>query len=255
MNGVKGYILKELWLRRKSFISSAVTYILLFILAASFCLSFDYGNMKNNENISPDTCIILAYALAAAGIVIIDGQYGETITKDIKCKWNIFELTLPMTPQKRAAVRIGLLSGMHLLATVVSTLFSMIIFALAHVKFTASVAANIAAVSIAFFVVIMLGQFMVLLYKDPQKAATRFMLIFMVIYVPLVGYLLNDMRNAEMITEGTSNEELNQYLLDTYLTPLAAVRDTLFPFALLIFAAFVAIGYFLFLYAIKRREK
>ena len=98
MNGVKGLILKEIYLRRKTMLTGLSIFVLLFILAVSFCLSFDYGNMKNNENLTPDSTVILAYAMAGVGIMLFS-QNGETFVKDRKCKWNVFEYTLPLSPQ------------------------------------------------------------------------------------------------------------------------------------------------------------
>lgn len=250
MNGVKGFIFKELYLRRKSFLSGAAIYIMLFILAASFCLSLDCGNMKNNGNVSPDTAVMLAYALAAAGIVIVDGQYGEVIGKDIKCKWNIFEYTLPLSVKKKAAIRAGILCGTHLLATAVSTLLSAIIFKMAHSDFTVQTAANITVFSIIFLIMIITGQFLVLKLKDPQKAVTWFMGIYLLICIPIVRFAVTEMQNSEM-----PEEEFEKFLTAKYLTPLTELRDGLFPFSPLIFAAIAVIGYFLFLDAFKRREK
>ena len=52
-----------------------------------------------------------------------------------------------------------------------------------------------------------------------------------------------------------TEEELNNIIVDEYLTPLAELRDRLFPFFIFIFAAIAVIGYFLFLTQYKRREK
>lgn len=251
MNGVKGFIIKELYLRRKSFLVGLAVYIMVFILAASFCLSCDYGNMKNNENVPPNASLYLAYVIAAAGIAIVDGQYSESIDKDIKSKWNYFEYTLPLSPKRLAAIRIGILSGTHLLGTVVSTLLSLIVFALAHKSFNAETAANITAISLVILISIILGQFLILKFKDAQKATSWFFGTIFVIVMAAGLYMANKILKLGLETE----EELLQYLSEKYLTPLTAMRDKLFPFSPLIFAAVIVIGYFLYLSAIKRREK
>lgn len=251
MNGVKGFIIKEFYLRRKSVYVGAAIYIMIFILAASFCLSCDYGNMKNNENIPPNASLYLAYMLAATGIATIDGQCNESITKDIKSKWNYFEYTLPLSPQRLAAIRIGILSGTHLLGTIISTLLSLIIFALAHKSFNAETAANIAAISLIILTMMVAGQFLVLKFKDPQKASA-----WLLGRATLIGMAVGLYATYDIVKSGAeTEEEMLQYLSEKYLTPLAGLRDMLFPFTLLIFAAIVIIGYFLFLDAIKRREK
>lgn len=251
MNGVKGFIMKELYLRRKSFFVGLAIYIMVFILAASFCLSCDYGNMKNNENIPQGAALYLAYAIAGIGIAVIDGQYGESIAKDIKSKWNYFEYTLPLSPQRLAAIRIGILGGAHLLGTVVSTLLSLIIFALAHKSFNRETAANITAISLLILIIIVFGQFLVLKFKDAQKASSWLTGTLLVIGTAASLYTAKNLVEAGF----ESDAEIFQYLSEKYFTPLSGLRDMLFPFSLLIFAAIVIIGYFLFLGALKRREK
>ncbi|MDE6709176.1 MAG: ABC-2 transporter permease, partial [Oscillospiraceae bacterium] len=160
MNGVKGLIIKEIYLRWKTLLSGLAIFVLLFILAASFCLSFDYGNMKNNEELDRETTtVILSYAVAGMGILLF-GQNAETIIKDKKCKWNIFEHTLPLSAQKLAAVRIGLLLASSILGLIVSTMFSWILFVLAHKEFTLTVFANISVISIFVFALMTFANFM-----------------------------------------------------------------------------------------------
>ena len=255
MNGVKGLILKEIYLRRKTLLSGLAIFVLMFILAASFCLSFDYGNMKNNENLDRDTStVILAYAVAGMGIVLF-GQNAETIVKDKKCKWNIFEYTLPLPPQKLAAVRIGILLASTILGLAVSTILSWVIFALSHHEFTLSVFANISVIALIIFIMMMFANFTNLKYGDPQKAALYLMGWFLAVYALIAVFVYRKFAELQVEFSELTDEELNEILFDEYLTPLAEFRDKLFPFFILIFAAIAVIGYFLFLTQYKRREK
>lgn len=255
MNGVKGLILKEIYLRRKSTLSGLATIIPMFILAVSFCLSFDYGNMKNNEDLDRGTTtLIIAYAMAVVSIIML-GQNAETIVKDKKCKWNIFEYTLPLSAQKLAAVRIGIILASTVLGLIVSTLFSWVLFTLSHNEFTLSVFANISVIAMIVFMLMTFANFVNLKYDDPQKAALRLMGGMLAIYA--AGGIFVYVKLAELrvefseLTEG----ELGDILIEDLLTPLAELRDRLFPFFILIFAAIAVIGYFLFLTQYKRREK
>ncbi|MDE7288008.1 MAG: hypothetical protein K2N71_00700 [Oscillospiraceae bacterium] len=255
MNGVKGLILKEIYLRRKSMLAGLAILIPMFILAVSFCLSFDYGNMKNNEELDRDTtAVILAYTVAGVGIILF-GQNAETIVKDKKCKWNIFEHTLPMSAQKLAAVRIGLLLASSILGLVVSTLLSWVIFALSHKEFTLTVFANISVISMFVFALMTFANFMNLKYSDPQKAATRSMAWLFAVYILIAVFVYRKFAELQLQFSELTEDELNELLFDEYLTPLAEFRDKLFPFFIFIFAAIAVIGYFLFLTQYKRREK
>ena len=255
MNGVKGLILKEIYLRRKTLLSGLAIFVLMFILAASFCLSCDYGNMKNNEDLNTDTAtLILAYAVAGMGIVLF-GQNAETIIKDNKCKWNVFEYTLPLSPQKLSVVRIGILLASTILGLVVSTLFSLVLFALSHHEFTLSVFANISVISLIIFIVMMFANFTNLKYGDPQKGALHLMGWLLAVYVLVAVFVQRKFAELQVQFSELTEEELNDILFDEYLTPLAEFRDRLFPFFIFIFAAIAVIGYFLFLTQYKRREK
>ena len=255
MNGVKGLILKEIYLRRKSMLSGLSIFVLLFILAASFCLSFDYGNMKNNENLNRDSAtLILSYAVAGVGIMLF-GQNAETIVKDKKCKWNIFEYTLPLSPQKLAAIRVGLLLASSILGLAVSTIFSWVLFALSHHEFTLSVFANISIIAMLVFALMMFANYMNLKYSDPQKAALHLMGWLLAVYALIAVFVYRKFAELQVQFSELTEEELNDILFDECLTPLAELRDRLFPFFIFIFAAIAVIGYFLFLTQYKRREK
>ncbi len=255
MNGVKGLILKEIYLRKKSMLSGLAILIPMVILAVSFCLSFDYGNMKNNEELDRDTVtLILAYAVAGVGILLF-GQNAETIIKDKKCKWNIFEHTLPLSAQKLAAVRIGILLASSVFGLAVSTLFSWVLFTLSHHEFTITVFANISVISMFVFALMTFANFMNLKYSDPQKAAMRLMAWLLAVYVLIAVFVYKKFAELQVEFSELTEEEFDSILFDEYLTPLAELRDRLFPFFIFIFAAITVIGYFLFLKQYKRREK
>lgn len=255
MNGVKGLIIKEIYLRRKSMLSGFTILILLFILAASYCLSFDYGNMKNDANIDRDvSTTILAYTIAAVGGVVF-GQNAETIAKDRKCKWNTFEYTLPLSPQKLAAVRTGLLAASSILGFMLSVLFSLIIFTLAHKGFTLSVFANISLINMLIFIMMVSANYTNLKYGDPQKAAMRLLAWLLAVYALIAVLVYRKFTELQVQFSELTEEEFDNILFDEYLTPLTELRDRLFPFFILIFAAIAAVGYFLFLKQYKRREK
>ncbi|MDE6745313.1 MAG: ABC-2 transporter permease [Oscillospiraceae bacterium] len=258
MNGVKGLILKEIYLRRKTLLSGLSIFVLLFILAVSFCLSFDYGNMKNNEELNRDSTIILAYAMAGVGIMLFS-QNGETFVKDRKCKWNIFEYTLPLSPQKLAAVKTGLLWGSNLLGTAVSTAFAAVIFAFAHHQFTLAAMANITVIALAAFAFMTFMDFLLLKFQDPQKAALVFSGVIIALYVLFMVWVWQ--RQAELeafmdsIEASDTSESLDMAAIEELIAPALEWRDRLFPFSILFFAAVAVIGYFLFLTQYKRREK
>lgn len=258
MNGVKGLILKEIYLRRKTMLTGLSIFVLLFILAVSFCLSFDYGNMKNDKNLTSDSALILAYAMAGVGIMLFS-QNGETFVKDRKCKWNVFEYTLPLSPQKLAAVKTCLLWGSNLLGTVVSTALAAIIFTLAHHQFTLAAMANITVIALAAFALMTFMDFLLLKFQDPQKAALVFSGVLIALYILFMAWVWQRQTELEAfmdaIEASDTSESLDMVTIEQFIAPALEWRDRLFPFSILFFAAVAVIGYFLFLTQYKRREK
>lgn len=254
MNGVKGLVFKEIYLRRKTFLTGITVFILLFILSVSFCLSLDYGNLKDNENIDTSAAVILSYGVAGMGIMLFS-QNTETIVKDKKCKWNIFERTLPLSAKKLAAVRIGVLTVSNLIGFVLAVLLSRVMFTLSHNDFNAAVIANISVIAMIVFLLMVLANFMNLKYSDPQKAATNLIMGLFIIGVLAEVFVYRKFSELQARFSELTEEELEKIIADEYLTHLAEFRDRLFPFFILIFAAFAVIGYFMFLTLYKRREK
>lgn len=255
MNGVKGLIIKEFYLRRKTMFTGLITFFLFFVLGVSFCLSFDYGNMKNNDNLDRDAAVlVLSYAVGGMGILMFSTN-AETIVKDKKCKWNIFERTLPLSAKKLAGVRVGVLAASNLIGFVFAVLISWVMFTLSHLEFSTAVIANISVIAMFVFLLTVLANFMNLKYSDPQKAATNLMTGFFIIGVLAAVFVHRKFTELQSQFSELTEEELDKIIVDEYLTPLAEFRDRLFPFFAVIFAAMAVIGYFLFLSQYKRREK
>ncbi len=254
MNGVKGLLIKEFYLRRKTLLFASLTFLLFMILAISVCLSLDYGNLAGSESFTHKDVTILAYADAGIAMLVLSIN-GETIAKDAKCHWNIFEYTLPISPQKLAAVRIGLVSGASIAGLGVAALCSRIIYALAHQQYTLAVFKNISVIAIIIFIIMVTVNVLYLKYKNPQKAANRFIIGFFLLYGMVMGIAMMYVSKIGKQFSELSEEELNEVFKEKLLAPAAELRDALFPYMILIFAAVAAIGYFFFVRYIKRREK
>ncbi|MCM1381590.1 MAG: hypothetical protein NC192_06595, partial [Muribaculaceae bacterium] len=246
-------IFKEFYLRRKTLLSGLITLALFFILAVSFCLSLDYGNMKSNEGIPPYSALILAYAVAA-GTIFTLCHNGETIASDVKCKWYLFEYAAPLSPQKLSAVRVGMIFCSNLISLGISLLCTLVILKLAHLPFGAAEAANICLIALINLLLMIFVNAFNIRYKDPQKAAAALMKWFLIIYAAAIAVVCVKIFSGVEIT-ALSDEEMNVLLKEKLLEPLVRLRDTLFPFFALIFAAIAVLGYFIILSQTKRREK
>lgn len=147
------------------------------------------------------------------------------------------------------------LAASNLLGVVLAVLLSWVMFTLAHLEFNASVIANISVIAMVFFILMLFANFMNLKYSDPQKAAVHLMTWFFIIGVLASVFVYRKFTELQVQFSELTEEELDKIIVDEYLTPLAELRDKLFPSFILIFAAIAVIGYFLFLTQYKRREK
>ena len=253
MRGVKGLVLKEIYLRRKTFLYALSVFVLFYILAVSFCLSFDFGNLKYRTDVSPDMVVPLSYAVAAAGMIIFC-LGSETTVKDARCGWDIFRRTLPVSPARLAAVRTGLAVCSWLAGFVISTLLTMVIFALAHRQFTRTEFANISLIALAVFAISMVLEIIMLRAGDPGKAAQIYAALFIFIIGAAGAFISLKLDELSSLFSGDP-EAAESYFTENYIAPLTELRDRLFPLFPLIFAAMAAAAYFLILAQMKRREK
>lgn len=253
MRGVKGLVIKEIYLRRKTFFWALAVLLLFYILAASFALSFDFGNLKDRTDLSRDMVIPLAYAIAAAAMTVFC-LGSETAAKDTKCGWNTFQSTLPLSPRTLAAVRTGFSLAAWLAGFILSLAMSAGLIWLAHREFTGEMFANITLIGAAVYVTATAFDIILLAAKDPSRAGqtAAAVLIFAIFAAAAFAYT-----RAEGLAEALNAEPAAalRYIEENFLSPLTDLRDRLFALSPLILAAAAAAGYFVTLRLYKRREK
>ena len=254
MNGVKGLVLKELYLRRKVLIIECITLFLLLILAVSFCLSFDYGNLKNRDDISSDYVVNFAYFIAASMMLTLTSN-GDTIGKDANCRWSVFECTLPISPKRLAAIRLGIVLGTDLAAFGLSVLTTWWIFTLAHRTLTLAVFQNLCVIGISSLLIMVVMNALNLRFKNPKTASGYLFGGLVAIGVAVSFWANGKLGELREQFSDIAEDELDQILAAKLLEPLCELRGKLFPYFIPIYVIIAAAGYFLFLAQIKRREK
>ena len=113
--------------------------------------------------------------------------------------------------------------------------------------------ANITAIALIVFVLMMIMDFLLLKFKSSQKAAMVFFVIIAAVYALFILWVRN--RSAEISAARDAAGAIEALTIEEFIAPAAELRDRLFPFSALIFAAVAVVGYFLFLSQIKRRDK
>lgn len=251
LNGVKGLVYKELRLKRKTVLMAMTTWLLFFILTVSICLSMDFGNLANSEVSSALNVTVFNYALAAIAMLSLVNS-GDTIYRDAKCRWDRFEYTLPLSAKKIAAVKVSVLGAAAVLSLCLSLLSSWVIFTLSHRAFDFAVFKNITALMLLCMIIVVISTTLMLKYKNPQTVSARLFGYAMVIYIPFAAWLVKKML---ALPDDISDDEFMEQVFGTLSGKFAEIRDMLFPFSALIFAAIILAGYFLFFSQLKRREK
>ena len=252
MNKLKGLILKDLYLRRKNLILGGLLFLIVFILSASVCLSCDYGNLARAENYDRGNLTVLVYTVTAFALICFVSSGGST--GDNKCRWQLFEYTLPLSPEKMAVLRMGLILSANIFSYILSLLASAIVCACGRLDFTRDMVENITFAALVVFIFTVILSACILKYKDPQKAMYRLMTVFIVIYIPVMAIVMNRVNEIGKAHPDLSDEQQEELMKEMFLHPLMNARSALFPFTVLIYAAVIICGYLLFARLIKRRE-
>lgn len=252
MNKLKGLILKDLYLRRKNLILGGLLFVMVFILSASVCLSCDYGNLARAENYDRGNLTVLVYSVTAFALMCFVSNGSST--GDNKCRWQLFEYTLPLSPEKIAALRVGLILSANIFSYLLALAASAIVCACGRFAFTRDMFENITAAALIMFIFTVILSALMIKYKDPQKAATQLMTVFIVIFIPVMAIVMDRVNETGKAYPDLSDEQQEELMKEMFLDPLISVRSALFPFTVLIYAAVIFGGYMLFARLIKRRE-
>ncbi|MCM1468086.1 MAG: hypothetical protein NC086_08055, partial [Alistipes sp.] len=92
-------------------------------------------------------------------------------------------------------------------------------------------------------------------YKKPQAVTARLLGFFAAIYGAALVWFFTELKKAQEQPDGLPGEEIAEYVFQKIVDGCAAVRDRIFPFSVLIFAAIILSGYFLFAGRLERRER
>lgn len=252
-NGIKGLIYKELLLKRNTLFWALLIWLLLFILAVSFCLSMDFGNLTKNENLTAESMVIFSYLLAGIAMVSLISS-DSAVYIDAKCHWNRFEYTLPVSAKKIAAVKIFLMGASALLALVISLFTSWVISTLSHTAPDFTVIKNITAIMLVCMLISVISTLLMFRYKNPQTVIAILFGFFTVVFALAAVWYFRKMNLVRNQFVEMTGEELVNYTFNIFADRCAKIRDMIFPFSALIFAAIIALGYILFTRQLERRE-
>lgn len=253
MNAVKALVYKTLRLRRKTVLSGLAVWLFFYIIAASACLSLDFGTLSGGDTVTADDLSLFAYAASAmlgAGVM----NAGDTAQSDAKCHWYRFEYTLPVSAKKAAAVRAFMPAALGAVSWVISLISTAVLYFLLHKPFGLNVIKTITLITLLFIILSEVSDVLTLKYKDPQAVSARLFGITAAVCVIANVILMSGNDGIFGKITSMTEEELNEFISSVMLQRLAQLRDTAFIFTPLILAAVIAGGYFLFAKQLERRE-
>lgn len=252
MKNMKGLILKDFYLRRKNLIIGSILFAIVFIMSVSVCLSANFGNLARVENYDRNNLITMVYTVTAFALICFVSNGSST--GDNKCRWQLFEYTLPLSPERIAAVRMGLILSANIFSYILSLAASAIVCACGRLTFTRDMFENITASALCMFIFTVFLSALMIKYKDPQKASAHLVTVFVIIYIPVMVIVMNRVKEIGEAHPDLSEQQQEELLKEMFLDPLMNARSALFPFTVLIYAAVIFGGYMLFARLIKRRE-
>lgn len=253
MNGVKALIYKDLRLKRKTVILSMSSWLLFFIVGVSICLSRDFGNLRYNDSFSDDNIVMFSFSLSIIAMISLVSA-DDTIYRDTKCHWDRLEYTLPLTPQKTAAVKVLMMGTSAVVSLIISASAQAVLYTLYHREIVLDDFKNTVMIMFAAMMISVISNTLVLRLKDPQAVTVLTLTAFVAVSVPLSVILFKKMEHIMETSGDLSEDEVFDLTMADIAGKYTQIRDILFPFSLLVFAGIAAIAYFLYLRQLKRRE-
>ena len=260
---MKGLMLKELYLSKKTAVIGLVTYFITFVMFVLVKLSILYGNIgklsdKTIMIVEKDMYYIMPLALAF--ILYVTVMTNNTKSDEIS-KWRRYAYTLPLSEKQIIGSSYIYNAFGFAGATVINFIVYFIALALYGINFDYWMLFIILGIGALAFIILCLNKLFILFFKgNSKKATTLLCCIYMGLYFGIAfgfsmyldhflesrGYKLDD--NGEWPDEATA--ELNLHLSKIADT----VKDNLWWSVPLILIILGVLLYVLSVKALKRRE-
>lgn len=237
---IKGLLFRELYLGRNTFVSVLLVGIFGGIAVTLIVLSAMYGNLaaETSPEEIPDMAS-MALTIVSGTFTLMAGLSSETAIHDLSNKWLWFLYSSPVNEKKFIGVKFVIMIALVLIAVILTTIVGVIISAVTGIAYTASTLSGV--VCVMSLVVVIDVIFMVLTYFF--KSMNTALIWFGIGLVPLgVGIIF-----AALSLCGGNIRKLEEGL--GQLITISA------PFAPIVAAVALVIGYFACVKLLQRREK
>lgn len=240
---MKGLIYKDFCLSRKKLFLATILYFYGMIIGILLRLSMIYGNLSlliNNKIAFSLLDMFIYYGSIYFPLLFlfsVNTEFTYCICDDYKVKWNTFSTSLPIKKSDIIISKYIITIITTLIIFIFSTINAVITNHLSNRNFSLDIIKNFLIISIFFFLVNVL--FMTLAYKYRKRNIIDFIFVVSgsIFTCILLMFRNNDKYNPTLINERFSE-----------------IRDTIFPFSILILFFISFCGYIVSLKILKRGE-
>lgn len=258
---LKGLVFRELYLGRKSYLLLTAIWLFMIVLGIMIQLSILYGNLSKEpaeELVKTVPTMLSIFTYAPAAILFATVANNNVIFSDYSVKWNIFSITTPISEKKYVGAKYLIRACMLVAAFALSIANAAVLYSLADRTLDGMTVTILLWITLAVSIIgVVLGQ-LAYKYRDKSKSEKMIILYFVILYVIFVGLFLYNLLSFKKANPDIDGD----MIMDAFAGQLEAdfgwLSDAFFaaepflPFAVIIV---LAVGYFLDVKAMKRREK
>ena len=262
MEMLKSLVYRELYIARKFYITNILVALIFILMSCLVRLSMLYGNLagldeETFEMVDMITYYACTYVVAYGTFSILDDP--GVILSDFRSNWRIFSYSLPVTAVKRVTVKYIIKLGAFCTALILSIINGALIGALAGRDFGWFQISNFFLLANFWLVVDLIRTPIMLRTKTEkgfQTSMVGYFIILMAIMLPLMAKVTAIGSEVAMATEAEDLESDQQlYMLqERMLGFVKDIHDKILVWMPLLTIVIIAVGFFVCVQMLKRRE-
>ncbi|MCH5192601.1 MAG: hypothetical protein J1F11_01480 [Oscillospiraceae bacterium] len=256
-------IYRELYIARKFYITNILVVLLFILLCSLVRLSMLYGNLavldeESHGFINTITYYVFTYLVAYGAFSILDDP--GVIQSDYRSNWRIFAYSLPVTPAKRVLVKYIIKLGAFCAAMLLSVINGCIVAAFAGRSFGTEQIFNFFLLVNFWLIVDVLRAPMMLRARSEKEfqvsGMAGYFIVIAAIMLPIMAKMTAIGAEVAMATEADdldSDQQLTM-LQERLMDFLKEIHDKVLVWMPLLTIVILAVGFFVCIQMLKRRE-
>ena len=262
MGMVKSLIYRELYISRKFYITNILVVLIFILMSCLVRLSMLYGNLANVDEetfelVDMITYYACTYVVAYGAFSILDDP--GVILSDFRSNWRIFAYSLPVTTVKRVTVKYIIKLAAFCTAMILAIINGALIGALAGRDFGWFQISNFFLLANFWLVVDLIRTPIMLRAKSEkgfQSSMAGYFIILMAIMLPLMARMTAIGAEVAVATEAEDLDPDQQFFMlqEKMLGFVKDIHDKILVWMPLLTVVLLAVGFFVCVQMLKRRE-